>query len=344
MPLARARRFVGAVAVDGFFNSLSRVAKLHPQARPHKHAVEHLRDIRYADGELREHMLDVYRPTHHTDPEPPPFRRYEGPPWPILFYVHGGGFRILSKDTHWVMGLAFARRGFAVFNVSYRLAPKHRYPAAIEDVCRAFVWVMNNAARYGGDTSRVVLAGESAGANLAASLSVALAYERPERFARAAFDTGVVPRAVVPACGVFQVSDMDRLKRRKPTMSTFIADRLAEVEHAYLGKGPWPCSLDLADPVCVLERGDAPARPIPPFFLPVGTKDPLLPDNRRLAAALRAMNVEAEERYYPGELHAFHALVMREAARRCWTDTFRFLDRHVPERSRDTDTSTDASA
>lgn len=327
---AEARRHLGAFVVDGFFNAASRVGRLHPRAKPARHAIEHLRDVRYLDGRAREHLLDVYRPQPRARGSAP-FRRYDGPPWPIVFYVHGGGFRILSKDTHWIMGLGFARRGFVVFNVSYRLAPKHRYPTAIDDVCRAFAWVVENAARFGGDVSRIVLAGESAGANLVTSLAVALAYERSEPFARAAFGTGVVPRAVVPACGVFQVSDMDRLRRRKPHMSGFIADRLAEVEQAYLGDPPYGSSLDLADCVRVFERGDPPARPLPPFFLPVGTKDPLLPDTRRLAQALRALGVEAEDRYYAGELHAFHALVMRATARRCWADTFAFLDRHVPD-------------
>ena len=326
---ADARRLLGSVAVDGFFNGFSRLAQLHPQARPSRHAVEHLRDIRYFDGTMREHLLDVYRPL----PSQPAVRgvKRSGPPWPMVFYIHGGGFRILSKDTHWVMGLGFARRGYVVFNVSYRLAPKHRFPSAIEDVCRAFTWVMKNAERFGADPSRVVLAGESAGANLAASLALTLAYERDEPFAREAFATGVVPKAVVPACGVFQVSDMARLKKRKPGMSSFIADRLADVEAAYLGKEPAVGSRDLADPLLVLERGETPARPLPPFFLPVGTRDPLLPDTRRMALALRALGVEAVDAYYPGELHAFHALVMRESARRCWRDTFDFLDKHVPE-------------
>jgi acetyl esterase len=322
---AEARRYLGGAVVDGFFNGFSRLARLHPQASPARHAVEHLRDIRYLDGTMREHLLDVYRPapTH-------PAKR----PWPMVFYVHGGGFRILSKDTHWIMGLGFARRGYVVFNVSYRLAPKHRFPSAIEDVCRAFSWVMKNATRYGADPTRVVLAGESAGANLAASLAVTLAYERDEPFAREAWATGVVPKAVVPACGVFQVSDMGRLKRRKPGMSSFIADRLAEVESAYLGPDAGAGSRDLADPLLVFERGDRPSRPIPPFFLPVGTRDPLLPDTRRMAEALRKLGVEAVDAYYPGELHAFHALVMREQARRCWRDTFDFLDQHVPNTSR----------
>ncbi|HSO38556.1 MAG TPA: alpha/beta hydrolase [Labilithrix sp.] len=324
--LTAARRFLGGAAVDGFFNGLTRVARLHPQARPTRHAVEHLRDIRYFDSTMHEHLLDVYRPVGAM----PSFRRFHGPPWPMVFYIHGGGFRILSKDTHWVMGLGFARRGFVVFNVSYRLAPKHRYPCAIEDVCRSFAWAVENAERFGADPKRVVIAGESAGANLAASLAITLAYEREEPWARQAFATGVVPKAVVPACGVFQVSDMARLHRRKPGMSTFIADRLGEVESAYLGPAAPACSTDLADPLLVFERGDKPARPLPPFFLPVGTKDPLLPDTRRMAEALRALGVEAVDAYYPGEIHAFHALVMRESARKCWRDTFTFLDQHVP--------------
>ena len=327
-----ARRYVGSIVVDGFFNGASRLARLHPKAKPRRHAVEHIVDVPYLDGSrLREHLLDVWRPSEAPRAKRSIFaQRHQGPPWPIVFYVHGGGFRILSKDTHWVMALGFARRGFVVFNVSYRLAPRHRFPAPLEDVCRAFDWVVKNAERYGGDASRIVLAGESAGANLVTSLALALAYERPEPFAELAWKTGVVPRAVVPACGVFQVSDLARLKRRKPKMSSFVADRLREVEAAYLGAGPWSCSLDLADPVCLLERGEKPSRPLPPFFLPVGTRDPLLPDTRRLGAALRELGVEAVERYYPGELHAFHAFVMRDEARRCWSDTFAFLDRHVP--------------
>lgn len=300
-----------------------------------RHAVEHLPDLRYVEGTMREHLLDVYRPAQPTTGihagAAPAFRRYHGPPWPMVFYIHGGGFRILSKDTHWVMGLSFARRGFVVFNTSYRLAPKHRFPCAIEDVCRSFVWAVRNAERFGADPTRVIIAGESAGANLAASLAITLAYEREEPWAKEAFATGVIPKAVVPACGVFQVSDMARLSRRKPGMSAFVADRLREVESAYLGPVAPGCSTDLADPLLVFERGEKPARPLPPFFLPVGTKDPLLPDTRRMAEALRALGTEAVDAYYPGQIHAFHALVMRAAARKCWRDTFAFLDEHVPE-------------
>jgi len=245
--LTAARRFLGGAAVDGFFNGLPRVARLHPQARPSRHAVEHLRDLRYFDGRCASTCSTCTgprsRPPGLHAGAPPAFRRYHGPPWPMVFYIHGGGFRILSKDTHWVMGLAFARRGFVVFNTSYRLAPKHRFPCAIEDVCRSFVWAIRNAARFGADPT--------------------LAYERAEPWAKQAFATGVIPKAVVPACGVFQVSDMARLSRRKPGMSAFIADRLREVESAYLGPDAPACSTDLADPLLLFERGERPARPPP---------------------------------------------------------------------------------
>jgi acetyl esterase len=304
------------MVVDNFFRVISAAGRLHPSAKPGRHNVEVERDVPYLDDGLAEHQLDVYKPT--TVPGP----------WPVVLYIHGGGFRILSKDTHWIMGLAYARRGFLVFNISYRLAPRHPFPAAVMDACAAYEWVAKHAPRYGGDLSRLVLAGESAGANLATSLTLATCYQRKEPYARAVWDTGLVPRAVLPACGIFQVSDTERFSRRR-RLPSFISDRLTEVTDAYLRAVDHnqPGALDLADPVVTLERGEAPGRPLPPFFVPVGTRDPLLDDTRRLKSALDRLGVPCEARYYPGEVHAFHALVFRRNARRCWGHAYDFLDR-----------------
>ena len=313
--LSRLRRRTGAVLVDGFFRGASRVGQLHPLARPERHGVEVIRDLAYAEeSRRREHRLDVYRPRDATGP------------LPVVMYIHGGGFRILSKDTHWVMGLAFARRGYLVFNVGYRLAPAHPFPAAVEDPCRAFEWVVEHAARFGGDLDRLAIAGESAGANLATSVTLATVYAREEPFARRVFETGVVPKAVLPACGIFQVSDVERFARRKARFSRFLLDRLEEVERGYLGGAEHGAAIDFADPLSWLERREDPDRPLPPFFLPVGTKDPLLDDTRRLARALRAHGATAEDRYYEGEIHAFHAFPFLKNARRCWRDTYAFLE------------------
>jgi len=95
-----------------------------------------------------------------------------------------------------------------------------------------------------------------------------------------------------------------------------------------------PETAELADPLRVIERaalGTEPVfeRPLPPFFAPVGTRDPLLDDTRRLEKALAALRVPCEARYYPGGIHAFHAMVWNPAAQRCWRDALAFLDRHM---------------
>jgi acetyl esterase len=317
--LRRLRGHAGAFVIDNAFRSLSRFAQLHPQSRPARHGVEVLRDIPYHDTGRDEHLLDIYRPASGDGP------------WPVVFYVHGGGFRILSKDTHWIMCLAFARRGFLVVSINYRLAPRHPYPAAIEDASTALVWVAENIARYGGDPTRLVLAGESAGANLVTSLAIASSYRRPEPCARAVFDSGVRPIACLPACGILQVSDSERFARRK-RLPAFVRDRIFEVTHGYLGQDAQrtgDADLDLADPLIVLERGLPPERPLPPFFAVVGTKDPVLDDTRRLAAALARLGVHCRAEYYPGEPHAFHALVWRENARMCWQHAYEFLHEYL---------------
>jgi acetyl esterase len=226
------------------------------------------------------------------------------------------------------MALAFARRGFLVFNISYRLSPRFPFPAAVTDACAAYEWVVRHAPAYHGDLSRFVIAGESAGANLATTLAIAACYERPEPYAKRVFATGVVPKVVLPACGILQVSDPGRFARRKK-LPSWVSDRIHEVSDSYL-RGHDGAPPELADPLLILEQAKAPARPLPPFFAACGTADPLLDDTRRLQRALDSLGVECETRYYTGEPHAFHALVFRKNARDCWTHTYDFLDRHLP--------------
>ena len=269
-------------------------------AKPERHGVEVIRNVEYRRTGNPRHRLDIYRPADRNGP------------LPIVLYIHGGAFHLLSKDTHWLMALAFARAGYLVFNVDYRLAPKHPYPAAVEDVCHALEWVAEYGEAYGGDLDRLIFAGESAGGNLATALTVCCCYERPEEFAKRAFATGLVPAAVAPACAPLQVTNPARLNRRR-RLPGYIRHVLVSMRDAYLLdlEDPTPAELALADPLRVFEGGETPRRPLPGFFVPIGTKDPLLDDTRRLNRALQAMGVECEARYYEGELHAFHALIWR---------------------------------
>ncbi|MBX5483418.1 MAG: alpha/beta hydrolase fold domain-containing protein [Myxococcaceae bacterium] len=315
---ASLRRRVGAALVDNFFLQTARLGRMLPVAHPRLHGVEVLRDQPYSDSGADHHLLDVWRPKASSGP------------LPVVLYIHGGGFRVLSKDTHWIFGLAFARRGYLVFNINYRLAPAHPYPAAISDAALAYEWVTRNAHRFGGDLSRLVVAGESAGANLATGVALASVFRREEPFAKRVFDTGVVPRAVFAACGILQVSDPERFLRRK-RLRPWVHDRLAEVADAYFHRCELrhPRELDFADPLVLLERGIPPERPLPAFFAPCGTRDPLLDDTRRLAAAVERLGGKVRARYYPGELHAFHAFLFRRNARACWRELFDFLNEHL---------------
>lgn len=309
----RLRRRAGSLVIDNLFRGLAAAGRYHPAARAAREQVDFLGDVPYLDSGRREHRLDVYRPRGATGP------------WPVVLYIHGGGFRILSKDSHWIMGVRFARAGYLVLNINYRLAPAHRFPAALEDACAAYVWMVRHGASLGADLSRLVLAGESAGGNLAAALAIAACARRPEPFAQTVFSTGVVPRAVVPAYAILQVTDTARFRRIFPRLPAYMADRAAVCEEAYLG-GVRAMSLELADPLVVLERGGPFERPLPAFFAPCGTRDPLCDDSERLARALARLGARCEARFYEGERHGFHAMMGRPAARRCWDDTFRFLD------------------
>jgi acetyl esterase len=310
--LSNLRKRVGSKLIEGFFAGSANIARLHPRARPGRHNVEVLRNIPYQQGL----HLDVYRPLEARAKSP------------ALLYVHGGGFRILSKDTHWVMGLAFAKRGYTVFSIDYRLAPAHPYPAALEDTCAAYSWVLDHAHEYGASAEGLVLAGESAGANLVTALTLAICSEREEPWARQAFAHGNVPAAVIPFCGMFQVSNVARLWQSRH-ISRFVRDRLEEVERGYIGNASTKGSL--IDPLHLIESDQVLHRPLPPFFLSVGTRDPLLDDSERLAAALTRRAVPHELHVYPREFHAFQAFVMRKHAKQCWADMDAFLAQHAPK-------------
>jgi acetyl esterase len=316
---AAARRRLGGAVVDTFFRGAARLGGSLPVARPEEHGVERIRDLAYVEDGHPHHRLDVWRPIR---PHAPLLRDGK---LPVIVYVHGGGFRILDKDSHWLPALIWARRGYLVFNLSYRLAPAHPFPAAVQDVVAAWSWVLANAERWGGDVDRIGVAGESAGANLAATLALATVARRPEPWAAAAFDAGVVPKAVLPSMGLFQVSDPGRFTREKG-LPGWLQDRIDEVTDAYL---PGGAPHDLADPLLVLERNDPFERPLPPFHLSCGTADPLIDDTRRMAAALRARRVDHEVSYWPGGFHAFHMFVFRSDARRLWKEMLAFTHRRV---------------
>ena len=128
---------LGSIATDTFFNSLAYSFRYHPLAHPSLHGVSVKNNVRYGHEHDRQ-KLDIYRPLKKSSK-----------PLPIVFYVHGGGFRALSRKTHWLVGLIFAKKGYLLVNVDYGLAPQHRYPGPLEDVFKAYEWVVRHAPGLG---------------------------------------------------------------------------------------------------------------------------------------------------------------------------------------------------
>ena len=313
--LRRIRLALYGAALNGGIGGIMALVKWLPYGRRQRAGVTIRRNVAYRDTGMKAHLLDIYRP-----------REAEGP-LPVVVYFHGGGFAYLSKDSHWLMGTLFANHGCVVVNANYRLAPKHRFPAAMEDAVSVLEWVGEHMDEIGGDPSRLVFAGESAGANLLLGLTLGTCWDREEPLSQRVQATGLVPRAIAPACGMLQVTGTERFA--DAGVPQWILDRMAQVSMSYLGPGRATGDVPLADPLVEVEQADSPARPLPACFVFCGGRDPLLDDSRRLDAAWRALGAESELRIYDEGHHAFHALLHKPLAKQAWADQFAFLDHHL---------------
>jgi len=89
------------------------------------------------------------------------------PPWPVLLYLHGGGFTIGSAATHASLCRHLAHLAHcAVLSVDYRLAPEHKFPTAVHDAWDALQWLHTQAPTLGLDAARIAIGGDSAGGTL----------------------------------------------------------------------------------------------------------------------------------------------------------------------------------
>lgn len=231
----------------------------------------------------RRNQLDIWR---SADLRP-------GDKAPVLLQVHGGAWIIGNKDQQGMPLMErLAGHGWVCVSINYRLSPKAKWPAHIEDVKQAIGWIKSNIADYGGDPDFVAITGGSAGGHLC-SLA-ALTANEPE-FQPGFEDVDTSVACAVPFYGVYDFTNRDGTGR--PDMDGMLTDWVMGVS-ASEDPGIW----DHASSMSWVDH-DA-----PPFMVLHGTNDCLVPVEQARAFVAMLREASSEPVVYaelPGAQHAF---------------------------------------
>ena len=214
-------------------------------------------------------------------------------PRPSLVYFHGGGWVVCDLDTHDVVCRAIARRsGGVVVAVDYRLAPEHKFPAAVEDCYAATLWVAANAGRLGIDVRRMAVGGDSAGGNLAAVVSLKCRDEGGPLLALQVLVYPVTNLASFDTASYRDFAEGYYLSRAE--MEWFRAHYLTRLED-----GAHPHASPLLAPDL---------RGLPPALVITAECDLLRDEGEAYAKRLEAAGVPVTCTRYPGMIHAFFSM------------------------------------
>lgn len=258
----------------------------------HHPGVEVIRNLRYAPGAGRRHLLDIYRPRDGVGDAP------------VLLQVHGGGWVMGDKRQQALPLMThLASRGWVCVAANYRLSPAATFPDHLVDLKQALRFIRERIAEFGGDPRFVAATGGSAGGHLASLLALT-AEDRSLQPGFEEVDTRV--QACVPFYGVYDLAGRFGLEHfhafERFLGRVVLKRRFSEAPEAFRAASP-------------VHRVHADA---PPFFVIHGTHDSLAPveEARAFVAALREVS-KAPVAYaeLPGAQHAFevfHSLRCRD--------------------------------
>jgi acetyl esterase len=207
---------------------------------------------------------------------------------PLILYYHGGGFVFgFLRMGDWLCSSVAARVGAVVVSVDYRLAPTHRFPAAVEDCYAALAWTAANAAELGGTPGGpLAVMGESAGGTLSAVMCL-LARDRGGP-------------AISHQALIYPATDMTAPRPPELASALFLsADEMTAYRRMYLGPDGDPGN-PLASPLLADDHAG-----LPPALIQVAEHDPLREDGTRYARALRDAGVPVRYTEYVGVPHGF---------------------------------------
>lgn len=201
-----------------------------------------------------------------------------------IFYLHGGGYITCSPLTHRSITVGLSRAARArIFALDYRLAPEHRFPAAVEDAVNGYLWLIKN----GEDPARIVIGGDSAGGGLALATLIALR-DAGEKLPRAAFCLS--PWTDLKGTG-------QSLQANSDSDSMFYGESIPIVGRIYLGDRL--ADDPLASPLY------ADLSHLPPLLVFASSSEVLLDDSLRLAERARGYGVAVDLRIWEDLPHAW---------------------------------------
>ena len=243
-------------------------------------------------------LLDLYRPLSE-----------EGKKLPVIVSVHGGGWVYGDKELYQYYCMSLSQRGFAVVNFTYRVAPKAKFMAIMEDVSSVFRWVLENAEKYGMDTENIFAVGDSAGAHLLGVYSALCT--NPSYAARFAFDApaGFAPKAIALNCGIYDINwamETNRIVR------TLVRDLLPKKDKAN--------QMQLVNFLPYVTES------FPPCYIMSANADQAVDyaQARKLKEKLKKVKVSFVEKVYGNAArplnHVFHCNVKTSAAKACNDD------------------------
>ena len=248
-------------------------------------------DQRYGDDSMQ--VFDVYYPVGTEKP------------LPTIVSIHGGGYTYGTKETYQYYCMNLAQHGFTVVNYSYRLGPKNKFPAQLEDTNSVMTVICRNAEKYHIDTSNIFFVGDSAGGHLNAQYTAAVT--NPEYAALLHLDIpSFTLRATALNCGVYDFNDI-----KSGQMSYILEGDIS----AYAE------TLDILGHI----TGDFP----PAFVMSATGDDWCLPHAEPMAQFLEEKGIPAELHIYGDSTnkppHVFHVNIRNPVATQCNDDECAFF-------------------
>lgn len=215
-----------------------------------------------------------------------------GGPFPVVLYIHGGGWVIADLDTYDSSARALANASQAiVVSTHYRQAPEHPYPAAHDDTFAAYQWTVKNAQSLKGDPARIAVAGESAGGNMAAVVSI--------RARDRKVTMPVHQLLVYPVAG----TDMNTESYKEHANAKPLSKQMmAWFAKHYLGAAAMKGNPEIN----LSARKDL--KGLPATTIVTADIDPLRSEGHMLAKALQAAGVAVTSRNFEGSTHEFFGM------------------------------------